>query len=163
MTQRRPETLFEIKNRVERWCSECGETKSRNEFHKDKNNPDGLYPVCKICRKKRCHKSYIKNRKTIKIKNILYRKTIRGKIARRNEYLNSIQKFPLKHQARWKIRYLIRNGKLEKKPCEVCLDKKVHAHHPDYTKPLSIIWLCQKHHIAWHKKYKPITVSTIST
>lgn len=36
--------------------------------------------------------------------------------------------------------------------CEGCGKKKrVIAHHPDYTSPLSLMWLCHKCHYAWHR------------
>lgn len=61
-------------------------------------------------------------------------------------------KIPDKEIAREVARHAIDTGKLMKKPCEVCGKKKVHAHHTDYRKPLKIMWLCPKHHFAWHKK-----------
>jgi hypothetical protein len=32
-------------------CSKCESEKSLDEFTKDKNRPDGRYPLCKLCRK----------------------------------------------------------------------------------------------------------------
>lgn len=40
----------------------------------------------------------------------------------------------------------IRGGKLVRQPCEVCGGLKSQAHHPDYSKPLQVIWLCATHH-----------------
>lgn len=34
--------------------------------------------------------------------------------------------------------------------------EKIEAHHSDYTKPCDILWLCTKHHKAWHKEHKPL-------
>src|SRR5215207_7580125 len=51
-----------------------------------------------------------------------------------------------------KVYYAITVGKLEKKPCQVCGNPKVDAHHEDYSKPLEVIWLCRKHHREIHKK-----------
>jgi uncharacterized protein with PIN domain len=63
------------------------------------------------------------------------------------------------------LEYAIKKGVIKtKKRCENCKKVKVfkdgrtgvHAHHPDYNKPLEVIWLCQKCHHAWHKNNKAI-------
>jgi hypothetical protein len=36
---------------IDKKCSKCKEEKSLNLFNKDKNRHDGIYPICKICRK----------------------------------------------------------------------------------------------------------------
>lgn len=46
---------------------------------------------------------------------------------------------------------LIRRGQITRLPCEVC-GQKAQAHHPDYTKPREIRWLCRKHHNQVHKE-----------
>lgn len=49
----------------------------------------------------------------------------------------------------------IQQGKLVRAPCEVCGSKKaVHAHHDDYSKPLSVRWLCAKHHLQHHREQR---------
>jgi hypothetical protein len=40
-----------------------------------------------------------------------------------------------------------RRGFLIPEPCTICGALKVDAHHPDYSKPLEVVWLCRKHHI----------------
>lgn len=68
---------------------------------------------------------------------------------------------------------------VRKHQCEECGDTGVfedgrtaiQAHHPDYNKPLEVMWLCQPCHYEWHKKQKaiereevmPSEVSTIPT
>ena len=32
-----------------------------------------------------------------------------------------------------------------------CPETKIDAHHPDYTKPLNVIWLCRSHHSQIHR------------
>jgi len=62
------------------------------------------------------------------------------------------------------VEYAVRVGSVERKTvCQECGNmgqfkdgrSKIQAHHPDYNKPLDVIWLCQKCHHAWHEKFKP--------
>lgn len=53
-------------------------------------------------------------------------------------------------QARNKVQYALRTGKLTKQPCRVCGDPNSQAHHPDYDKPLEVVWLCHDHHMDEH-------------
>lgn len=46
----------------------------------------------------------------------------------------------------------MRLGVLIPKPCEVCATTNVQAHHPDYSKPLDVRWLCRVHHNKLHKE-----------
>lgn len=57
-----------------------------------------------------------------------------------------------KASIRSKTKMRIRRGLLIKKPCEICGEKKVEAHHDDYNKEYSVRWLCFKHHREHHKK-----------
>lgn len=57
-----------------------------------------------------------------------------------------------KHVARWKVNHAVASGRLVRKPCEVCGSPRSQAHHPDYSKPLDVIWLCAPHHAAEHAK-----------
>lgn len=47
--------------------------------------------------------------------------------------------------ARSQVAYALKTGKLKKDTC-VCGSTKVEAHHPDYGRPLDVIWACRKHH-----------------
>lgn len=51
------------------------------------------------------------------------------------------------HQIVWKA---IKKGLLTKNLCKVCGNNKVHAHHPNYTEPLRVEWLCSSHHKKEH-------------
>jgi ribosomal protein S27AE len=42
----------------------------------------------------------------------------------------------------------LKDGRLKRKPCEVCGAETVEAHHADYSKPLDVRWLCKPHHYA---------------
>lgn len=60
-----------------------------------------------------------------------------------------IQAWRAEHPERVKAHRLVyvakRNGTLIPQPC-YCGDRKTHAHHDDYLRPLDVRWLCAKHH-----------------
>ena len=58
----------------------------------------------------------------------------------------------LKCRARYEVRKALRNGTLEKKPCLICGELVVEAHHEDYGKPLDVQWLCGVCHDHVHAK-----------
>jgi ribosomal protein S14 len=44
------------------------------------------------------------------------------------------------------------NGAVLKQPCVICGNPDTHGHHPDYGKPLEVIWLCSQHHGEEHRR-----------
>ncbi len=62
-------------------------------------------------------------------------------------------------RAQHMVEKAVAKGLLVPRPCEVCKESPVakdgrnlvHAHHDDYSKPLDVRWLCQKHHHEHHK------------
>jgi hypothetical protein len=60
---------------------------------------------------------------------------------------------PEKARAEKTIQWAIQSGKIKKYACAVCgTTEKVEAHHPDYSKPLEVVWLCREHHLQKHGK-----------
>ena len=56
------------------------------------------------------------------------------------------KKNPEKVKAHQIVREAIKDGTLQMKPCQRCGDWPVQAHHPDYSQPLNVWWLCPKCH-----------------
>lgn len=56
----------------------------------------------------------------------------------------------LKANVRAILKYYVKMGVIEKKPCQVCGAFDSQAHHEDYSKPLEVIWLCRRHHLETH-------------
>lgn len=44
-----------------------------------------------------------------------------------------------------------RRGYLKPRPCAECRSQRAEMHHPDYSKPLMVVWLCRPCHLALHK------------
>lgn len=72
----------------------------------------------------------------------------KGKLALTNyeHKLNFQERYPEKALAHKIFQEAIRSGKLQRLPCSICGAPKAEGHHPDYSKPLEVIWLCDKHH-----------------
>ncbi len=72
--------------------------------------------------------------------------------ARKHYHLRGIPASQLKQRkAREKAMDQKKRGTLVPQPCVICGADKAEMHHPDYDKPLDIIWLCRPHHLGLHK------------
>lgn len=65
-----------------------------------------------------------------------------------------IERYPEKVKARDIVKKALMSGKLIKQPCEFCDSEESEAHHDDYSKPLEVRWMCDKHHKEYHKCLK---------
>lgn len=59
---------------------------------------------------------------------------------------------PKSYLAHLTVQNATRLGVIKPEPCAVCGAEKAEAHHPDYDRPLHVVWLCRKHHKAVHAK-----------
>ncbi len=129
-------------------CFKCNEIKPISHFYKHPMMADGHVNKCKECNKKDVRKNRLSNID-------YYREYDRTRGNRQAlEYLQSYRsKYPNKYKATSLINNAIRSKKLFRQACEICGNKKVHAHHDDYKKPLNVRWLCPAHHSQWHEKH----------
>lgn len=68
--------------------------------------------------------------------------------AKRWDVANAIRKKAIEA-----VNNAIRDGRLDRQPCFVC-GATAQAHHPDYSAPLAVSWLCAKHHALLHKEHR---------
>lgn len=129
-------------------CAECGENKPLTEYWKNKrskNYPDGHWYICRICMSR----------------------TMRPRIRKeqnRKRCGNTSVRDPIKSKANYLLKLYVKKGRI-KKPnrCQCCGQEfplgKIHGHHPDYSKPLEVLWLCHKCHMTQHRlvpiEFKP--------
>ncbi len=116
-------------------CGKCEIEKTESKFSKRRSSVDGLQYYCKRC-------------------NQTYFQTEAGKKAHSQSDAKRLKNFPEKAKAHHTINDAIRGGKLERPHlCESCGGiGKIEAHHPDYSRPLNVIWLCRKCHREVHTK-----------
>lgn len=46
--------------------------------------------------------------------------------------------------------YYVKKGKIQKENCKICNSPNSQTHHPNYDKPLEVIWLCRDCHLNLH-------------
>lgn len=139
----------EMKTKI---CCGCKERKSIKCFYIRLNG--WINYLCKGCEVLRRHK-YLSNpekRKRNNLVSALYKRKDRKENPKKylEQNRERYKRYPEKMLAKTKVWEAIRKGLLKKEPCVVCGEIKVHGHHPDYSKPLEVIWLCHTHHKQLH-------------
>lgn len=130
----------------QKFCKWCNTSRPLKDFYRHPMMADGHLNKCKFCQRENIKMNY---RRHLEARKDYERE--RGQTPHRKERVLIYQrrrrrKYPEKNKARRMVAYYVRVGKLVKSVCSVCGDKKVEAHHPDYSKPLEIEWLCHFHH-----------------
>lgn len=132
-------------------CFRCGEILPIEDFYRHPGMADGHLGKCKDCAKEDV-------RKNRKLKIDYYREYDRKRehtnqerkeSQRRSKRLYRIN-HPERKSAQSTVNNAIRDGKLERKPCEICGLEPSEAHHDDYSKPFDVRWLCREHHRERH-------------
>lgn len=93
---------------------------------------------------------YQENRERILARVKAWVATPAGKAKRRTVEARRRRRDSEKVRARRAVSNALRDGRISKRPCEVCGLTAVEAHHTDYSKPYEVRWLCKEHHNAEH-------------
>jgi hypothetical protein len=131
-------------------CFKCGQTRPITDFYRHADMADGFLGKCKTCTKadvaeyRRTHTVEVRAYDRRRGPNPDRRASVY--LSRRLRRLAN----PDKYRARTAYRNAMRDGKLQRGPCEVCGAKKVEGHHEDWRQPLSVRWLCFLHHRQVH-------------
>jgi|TARA_R100001530_G_scaffold124374_2_gene92544 hypothetical protein len=147
-------------------CTKCKQEKELKDFYKAKENADGFENRCKEC-KATYHRKNAKKISLRKKRRYYTDKEYREKVlqARKEYRLKNLDKIreqcrewhkinkkrSVQVVAREKVSNELKANRLKKKCCEYCGIEKVEAHHEDYSKPLSVQWLCKDCHRELHK------------
>ena len=137
------------------WCSDmkrcfkCLCEKPLTEFYRHAAMGDGHLNKCKECTKTDVKKHRQDNLERLRSYDRL-RSSQSHRIAAQTDRTRQYRaEFPNRSRANAAVARAVRNGALKKQPCWVCGCNAV-AHHPDYDRPLDVVWLCQPHHKQAH-------------
>ncbi|QBJ80547.1 hypothetical protein [Aquitalea sp. USM4] len=138
-------------------CKKCGEAKPLALFYANDNS-------CKECRKAMVRAARARNiehyrefdrQRASRPDRVAAREAYSKTDAFKQSHAKAVRKYrerlPDMFTARTAVGNALRDGKLEKLPCWVCGAANSEAHHPDYSAPLAVTWLCDKHHKETHK------------
>ncbi|MDH0157315.1 hypothetical protein [Stutzerimonas stutzeri] len=144
-------------------CKKCGAQKADHDFY-TRN------ATCKDCVKAAVRANYARNREHYR-EYERSRNNLPHRVEARNQYLQTergrersnaakrayIKRNPEKRAAHNALESAIRSGKVWKSPCCMapgCFSQdRLHAHHSDYEKPLSVVWLCNSCHTTLHWEF----------
>jgi hypothetical protein len=121
-------------------------------FYKHARMGDGHLNKCKACTKKDVAEHRQANLEQVRQYDKM-RASQPHRIALRQRTVSEWRaKHPDRRKAQSMVRYAITTGALVPWPvCEIpTCNKKPEAHHPDYSLPLLVVWLCSAHHKQAH-------------
>lgn len=130
-------------------CFKCQKEKPLSEYYSHPKTADRHLNKCKSCTKSDVSRHYY--RPDIYEAN-KEKERARNKVRTKDGFWKTKKYRDLaKYKARQMVNSRVQSGTLQRGVCEVCGRASAEGHHPDYNKPLEVIWLCLKHHREIHK------------
>ena len=126
-------------------CSKCNESKPRDEFYAGRGK-------CKLCCSQQMAEIRARDPDAWRARNLIYQHNYEQRDPKRkaSRRENWRARNPQKRKAHNAVAWALHTGTLVREPCEVCGSERSQAHHEDYSKPLTVRWLCSLHHVAAH-------------
>lgn len=126
-------------------CARCKESKPTEQFNVCKPNRDGLQGYCRTCQ---LSYNKLRARNNPEVRREQQKRRYIHEI-KSNGYRMSKKSTPEKRRAHHVVSKAVKAGKLLRpSECSRCKSTRfqIQAHHADYSKPLSVIWLCAPCH-----------------
>ena len=149
-------------------CFKCLCEKPLAEFYAHSRMRDGRLNKCKDCTKKDVATHRVENLERVRsydrarasmphrvAARTEYAKTEAARASHKRALLKAMLTNKTARKARQEVANAIRGGRLEPQPC-FCCGKRAQAHHPDYSAPLAVVWLCTTHHAEAHKQTRQV-------
>ena len=129
-------------------CYKCGISKPEKDFNFANKEKGTRQKLCRKCFSEYNRERYLANKDKVKANVASYRKANPEKVYQTR--LKSFEKNGTRGNCYRLIEAALKAGVIEKPDlCQVCgkkPDKRIEAHHEDYSKPLDIVWCCSKCH-----------------
>lgn len=134
---------------VMKTCKVCGERKQLSEFPTNRQMIDGRRNECKSCTKRFVFEWRQRNVERLHEKGRIYaaQPHVRAATYKRTEAWRKENRD--KTKVHRQLHAALSAGLVKPQPCWVC-GKHAEAHHPDYSTPLDVVWLCKPHHKQAH-------------
>lgn len=130
-------------------CLKCGAEKEPEEFHVDRARKDGRHPYCAACQSKKAAKWCRENRERALRNERAYK--ARNRDLHNERSRQYVAENPEKVLARKLANDALRRGEILKPESCACGNVgHLQMHHPDYAKPLAVVWLCASCHMRLH-------------
>lgn len=133
-------------------CFKCNVEKPITDFYVHPAMGDGRLGKCKECTKRDVSQNYRKNIEHYReYERERFKRPERKEQARQSQ-LKQRRRSPEKAAARRKFARALKTGKIQRPDtCQECgAAGRIEGHHPDYSKPLEVEWLCFRCHRAAH-------------
>lgn len=125
-------------------CPKCSRELPVAAFYSRDNRPDGLHPWCKDCCRASNRARYAADRANVRARhqrNYAANSTaVKARTGARQRALKA-----------WRLHVALSKGDVGREPCLFCGSEQAEAHHHDYAQPLSVTWLCKRHHALIHR------------
>lgn len=130
-------------------CKKCGKVKALSEFPACKGTLDKHRNDCRRCAKEYIRAWRDRNLERLWAKDKAYaaQPHVRAATYKRNAEWRKSN--PVKWRVHQELHKALRKGQVKPQPCWVC-GSDAEAHHPDYSAPLAVVWLCKSHHKQAH-------------
>ena len=143
-------------------CTGCNIEKPISEFCLRRIARDGLQYDCKECSKRKSRAYRIANAEHCKAHDRARANLPHVIEAKRLGYKKYGPKYKSRFPERIKAMSMVNNalssGRLQKQPCWIC-GATAQAHHPDYSRPMDVVWLCATHHRQAHNITRRMTAN----
>lgn len=137
-------------------CTNCQQQKPRSAFRPRSSMPHLLQSLCRDCERatSKTYKQSAIGKVNQSSAETTYKRSDKGKRAQKQSKLVQQVRNGDRLAARSTLKHALAAGQVKRWPmCAMpdCCESIVEAHHPDYSRPLDVVWLCPEHHDELHR------------